>query len=199
MLKQEFLDNIWKYYLILEQDFINTFRYVGFSNDNSSTYSPEYIKQLLAIGSEVDVVCKQLCTIISPASKAEDINDYRNILKNTDLLDIKAICTEDNSELNSWISWKDDKNPQWWKDYNTLKHHRVENNNYKLGNLENVKNALSGLYILCRFLFSKIDRTEPQPHSSLFRIDGWNVYVYKGNGFYQVLRTNGNISMDFIK
>jgi hypothetical protein len=51
----------WQHFLALEADFTSTARYVEFSVSNFSTFSIEYAKLLLAIGSEVDVLCKVIC------------------------------------------------------------------------------------------------------------------------------------------
>ena len=51
----------WQHFLALEADFAATSRYVEFAEPNFKTYSTEFTKLLLAIGSEVDVLCKIIC------------------------------------------------------------------------------------------------------------------------------------------
>ena len=51
----------WQHFLALEADFAATSRYVEFSKENFGTYSVEYAKLLLAICSDVDVLCKVIC------------------------------------------------------------------------------------------------------------------------------------------
>lgn len=60
MNRKEFLINYWQYYKVLEDDFINVTKYIKLSEDNYSTYSDEFVKQLQAIGSEFDVICKEI-------------------------------------------------------------------------------------------------------------------------------------------
>ena len=64
MTQEEFISKVWGYYIILENDFINTFQYVEPVDDNNLTYSKEYSKLLLSICSEVDILCKELCKLI---------------------------------------------------------------------------------------------------------------------------------------
>lgn len=75
MNRNEFCKHHWEYYLVLENDFLITERFVSFDlgenyiydgNDhevagNSMTFSNEYIKQYQAICSEVDVILKSIC------------------------------------------------------------------------------------------------------------------------------------------
>ena len=70
----------WNYFLALENDLENISRYIEFSEDNFKTYSIELAHLLLAASSEVDVVCKQICEILSPATKAKNIGAYRKII-----------------------------------------------------------------------------------------------------------------------
>lgn len=59
----------WQHFLALEADFAVTSRYVEFSQQNFATFSIEYAKLLLAIGSEVDVLCKIICEKLDNAAK----------------------------------------------------------------------------------------------------------------------------------
>ena len=77
---EKYNSTVWTYYLQLEADFYKTLNYVEFSQDNFSTYSKEYAKQLLSICSEIDVVCKLLCHEINPSAPTKDINDYANVI-----------------------------------------------------------------------------------------------------------------------
>lgn len=62
----------WNYYNLLEQDFINTLRYVTLDYDNFDCFSNEYIKLLELICLEVENILKCLC-----GKKSQNIKDYR--------------------------------------------------------------------------------------------------------------------------
>ncbi|MBD9336759.1 MAG: hypothetical protein EGP69_02235 [[Ruminococcus] faecis] len=78
MTVQEYNVRIWPFYLRLEEEFLNSLNYVEFSKDNFKTYSIEYEKQILSIGSEVDILCKE----VAPDSSPNQIQEYREILYN---------------------------------------------------------------------------------------------------------------------
>jgi len=71
-------DLVWQYFVALEADFATCTRFVEVAPDNFATYSVEFAKILLAAGSEVDVVCRALCSRIG--AQADNINDYREAL-----------------------------------------------------------------------------------------------------------------------
>src|SRR5688572_15307540 len=70
----------WQHFLALEADFASTARYVEFSLSNFRTFSIEYAKLLLAIGSEVNVLCKVMCERIDSSVNRENIDDYRTCI-----------------------------------------------------------------------------------------------------------------------
>lgn len=51
----------WNYFLALEQDLLRSTEFVEPSETNFSSYSNWFAKLLLLVGSEVDVVAKQIC------------------------------------------------------------------------------------------------------------------------------------------
>lgn len=150
----EFESNYLNHYLALEDDFIKTIRYVSVSKDNYRTYSIEYLKQLLSIGSEIDVMKKLLAHLYA----GRDVND-QDIVKtilNADnsIQKIEVLLKPNNEILKPWDYVKE---PDWWTAYNEIKHNRQDsaikmNNNekkyYQFANLENTINALAGLLTL---------------------------------------------------
>ena len=46
--------NYWRYYLLLEDKFLQTLHYVELTEDNFFTYSIEYAYLIQSIGSELD-------------------------------------------------------------------------------------------------------------------------------------------------
>jgi len=67
----------WNFFISLEKDLENISRYIEFSESNRLTYSIELSRILFAASSEVDVIAKQLCKLINPMSKAQNIKNYR--------------------------------------------------------------------------------------------------------------------------
>jgi len=143
----------WRHFLALEADFAATSRYVEFSQDNFKTYSIEFVKLLLAIGSEVDVVAKDVCKALDPAGTYGNINQYRDCIsvRNT-IFNEKVLAPDYGLEFQPWKAWHGDKNPSWWKAYNDVKHERSVN--YRDANFENCANAVSGLFAMVLYCYA---------------------------------------------
>ena len=201
MTVQEYNVRIWPFYLRLEEEFLNSLNYVEFSKDNFKTYSIEYEKQILSIGSEVDILCKLLCKEVAPDSSPNQIQEYREILYDYyENIGIEQVtCLIDGRTYSPIKSWTKKNSPIWWKAYNKVKHARMEKQNYKRGNLGNVFYALASLYVFNRYYCKAISMErglkEPTLKSQLFSMVGWEVRSPVGNGFMASLRPNGNIGL----
>lgn len=150
----------WNYFVALEQDLAELSRYVEFSNDNFKTYSIELAHLLLAAASEVDVVLKLICSLKNPAKNHENINDYKNSIKQhlPYLLDRNCYIHRFGLTFEPWIDWNGDKNPIWWRSYNNVKHER--NIHFKDANLENTLNAMAGLSLAIVYYYQEIFNQE---------------------------------------
>ena len=200
MTLQEYNSNIWSFYLRLENDFINALNYVHFESDNFSTYSIEFERLLLSIGSEVDVLCKLLCKEIDSEQSPSKIFEYAPILSSIEnFTSTKIRFVRTGLEVSPFSTLTPHASPSWWRAYNKVKHNRTENENYKQGNLENVFTALAALYMLNRYYCKQIAcsalNNEPTPKSELFNVVGWQVSIPMGNGFFHVLRTDGSMGI----
>ena len=204
MTKEEFLSRVWGYYIMLENNFMDTFVYVEPVTENNDTFSKEYGNLLLSIGSEIDVVCKELCKIIENKTAGDvsryNVVDYKNVISGDgNFMNESCVYLINCEVLQPWLEWNTVDRPSWWKNYNSLKHDRLNSDNYKLGNYSNVKDALSALYIITRILYKKMFSFEPIPKSNLFQMKDWTTYNKVGNGFYHVLSSNGGMSLVHFK
>ena len=192
MTNQDFLQTYWHQYLLLEDDFIKTINFVELSPDNYSTYSSQYLKLLLAIGSEIDVTLQAYCRQFDPTYNNGSINDHMDNIKKYELnnpqkvesLDSQKVITYNAIQLSPWEEWYTKcSSPTWWKIYNKVKHDRVgihefygiKQASYKFANLENVLNALSALYqVMLNFYRSIISSSKhakvPLRGSRLFKL-----------------------------
>ena len=137
----------WQHFLTLEADFAATSRYVEFAQQNFGAFSIEYVKLLLAIGSEVDVLCKLICEKVDSAAKAGNIDDYRTcITPHCQITTEEVLVRRYNLACKPWDSWAHGKNPAWWRSYNNVKHQR--DIYYHEANLENCVHAISGLFVI---------------------------------------------------
>ncbi len=197
---QEYNTQVWSFYLCLEKDFIETLNYVQFEDDNLKTYSIEFERLLLAICSEVDVLCKLLCKEYEPLKTPSKILEYAEILCSYYEFSSCEVCFERNGEIfKPFDGLTTEDTPSWWKAYNKVKHKRTDGNNYKEGNLENVYKSLAALYALnrcyCKNIAVSSIFNEPSPKSQLFNMVGWPSSISLGNGFAYVLRPDGGMGL----
>lgn len=152
----------WSYYMSLEDDLIETSRYVEICEENFATYSTQFTRLLLAAASEVDVVAKQLCRQIDPTGTHGNINDYRNVIvpKFPAIPAMQLGIQWNPVRVKPWESWgaPTPSNPDWWRAYNDVKHER--NANFKSASLRNALAAIAGLHCLVRHL--EEDKGQPQ-------------------------------------
>lgn len=135
----------WNYFLALEQDLGTLSRFVELSAANFAAYSIEIAHLLLAASSEVDVVLRQLCSRLSPGAPAANIDGYRRIITVSEPAFAKLVVSlpRFGLDLTPWDNWQHDRNPDWWSDYNKVKHARGEH--FAKANVKNVLNAMGGL------------------------------------------------------
>lgn len=160
----------WHYFLSLEADFVETLNYVELDPINSQTFSNEYLKLLLLLGSEIDVTAKMICKSVDPAAKRANIDNYRDIITTRfpKLCAYEVGIERDGSASKPWATWdaSPKTNPIWWSSYNDVKHER--NVNFKDANQENVLGALSGLLVLLIYHYHLYDpRIHIQPYPNL--------------------------------
>lgn len=172
-------DIFWNYFLALESDLLSVSRYIEFCEDNKDTYSIELAKLILASGSEVDVVLKELCNIVHPNSGSRKINQYYDVLSSDrpDLLDCinKEWVYLDRFSLKfqPWINWKMNGNyqcsPNWWTSNNHVKHRRFEN--FDEASLYNTINSLSALLVILYYFhtekFKIANQGQPLEHDTI--------------------------------
>lgn len=148
----------WKYYLSLEEDLKKTDQYVEHCYENRIAFSNEFAKLILLACSEIDVICKLMCKIYNPESNPGNICEYAKIiLVNSTVVNNEKIYLAD-FEICPWQNWNLEpySSPDWWKDYQDIKHNRSEH--FRKANLENAISSMAGLYVLLYGISIKSDR-----------------------------------------
>ncbi len=151
----------WNYFVALERDMELLSRYVEFCEDNFSVYSVELAHLLFAAASEVDVVCKLICEQVSPRERRENINDYKAVLLQAfpDLPYTEVFVPRYGLSYCPWHNWENDRNPDWWRSYNNVKHERDAH--FNQATLKNALNALGALLVLTVHYYSRKLALEP--------------------------------------
>ena len=193
--RKEFICYYWKYYCILEEDFVELIKYVDLRESNYNTTSNVIIKQLQSICAEFEIICKEISNIDMNDKRANIREYYNGIIENTMemLPELKINKIQDlhinirqtkNMVIFPFKDWNEENpwNLFWWKNYNNIKHCRTIH--YESGNFESVLNALGALYFLERLLVRKVyyktkEMDIPDSQSSIFYIENlglkWNL------------------------
>jgi len=136
----------WNYFLAIEDDLINTSRYVEIVLDNKKTFSVEYTKIILSAASEVDVLLKQIYLSLGYKKKNPNFKDYCNVVKEKlkSLIKEQLYLEQYGLALDPFTEWENNEQPSWHVAYNNLKHNRTLY--YKDANLENALLSVGALY-----------------------------------------------------
>jgi hypothetical protein len=174
----------WNYFLALERDMELVSRYIEFAEPNFTVYSIELAHLLFAAGSEVDVVAKLVCAQVAPGHPTENIDDYSAALLPAlpNLPTTTVFVPRYGLSFNPWENWANNRNPDWWRAYNKVKHER--DTHFSKATLQNALNALGALLIFSFHYYSrklsadaasvlapKETTLRLTPQSSLFRLD----------------------------
>jgi hypothetical protein len=155
----------WYYFLSIERDFIKTIDFVEIHPQNENTYSNEYAKLLLLIGSEVDVVAKMLCEQAAPGRLRRNIIDYKNALTKTfaGFYEVEIDAPRYELKIEPWESWAmpGAVSPSWWQAYNSVKHNR--STAFSLASQKNTLHALCGLLAMLLYLYRSEGNLQPYP------------------------------------
>lgn len=146
----------WNYLLAIENDLYRLSRFIEFDERNFECFSIEISRILLTSAAEVDVVCKQICKKLNPASSAEDIHQYREEIKpvHPKIPDFKVLIPRHGLTLTPWDNWNEERGvPLWWTAYNKIKHHR--DSEYHRANLRNALNSVAGLFVMVLYLYKE--------------------------------------------
>lgn len=162
----------WRYFLSLERDLIETANFVEPSPANALAFSFVFVKLILLVGSEVDVVAKMLCSDINPTAASKNIVDYRTMLtaEFPGIQKIEITVPRYGMTLRPWATWEPSiaKSPIWWTAYNDVKHERHAN--LPAANQDNVFHAFSGLLAMLLYLYRRRKDFDPAPE--LFYFEG---------------------------
>ena len=148
----------WDYFLLLEEDLAEAFKYIELDERNDGAYGSKLAKLFLSVCSEVDVALKDLVALRDynndMLEKKSNIDDYRVFVQRefADEFRCSSVTFARSGYIvrpwGEWWNGRDDSNinPSWWKSYNQVKHHRSES--YHEANLKNVASAFAALFVV---------------------------------------------------
>ncbi len=154
--------SIWDEYTYLEQEFMNSLRYLPAVPAHYNVWSVHFADLLIRIGSVFDSFLKRtlFCSFldentvaIASREKYEDnkitIKDYYDIFESYYKLSSKTVFNLIASEpIVPFSEWGNNeyKPLEWWKAYTKLKHDRFVNK--EVATLESTQNALGSLFLM---------------------------------------------------
>ena len=166
---QEIEHSYWRYYIELEQEMLQTRRFVDFGKENFKSYSLEFLKLYQAVCGEIDSFLKLLAKELNSAFDLKKSNIQKCWYEVQDWyqsIPIKTVSFCKEYDLEPWSgyivtrAYSSDMRlhysgtaPIWWKSYTDIKHARAVMGddgkpNFIKANLQNVSNAFAALYIL---------------------------------------------------
>lgn len=188
MNRKEFEKNCWNVYLAIENDFLSEEKFIAIDKKNYKAFSNEFTKQLLTICGELDVQLKFLCKHINKNSTSDKIKKYaEELLANFPEINEFTIISKQNHliEIQPWKDWTISVSPNWWQDYQKVKHNRLDYDsdlniyNYEKANLQNTFYALAALFAIEMLIYKKLSDDEheelviPTRSSSIFTFKDW--------------------------
>lgn len=138
----------WRYFLMLEAEFEESLRYVEPAPENASTFSLEFMRQLLSICAQFEVIVRLWGTERAPSVKATNIHGFREALfeREPGLASAEATLMTINERILPFSEWTADQSPAWWTAYNKVKHDPTTG--LTGATLANVRDALAGLALV---------------------------------------------------
>lgn len=128
---KDFIRNYWDYYRQLEDELLETRRYVNFSKDNFATYSIEFLKLYQAVCSEIDVIGKSLASICDetfcPDDKKNNIYKWWYAIQNMTVID-KDLYASENVRLSAYVcTFLDSFELKPWDNFQIEKYYATNN------------------------------------------------------------------------
>lgn len=147
----------WQFFIAIEEDLARTSRFVEFSEDNYNVHSIEFTRILLSSSSEVDVVAKEFCRHLSPASSCGNIGDYKAVILNRypRFAEIELHISRFNLSRRPWDNWRHNSKLSWWDAYNNVKHERSEH--YRQATLSTTLDSVAALFSLLLYYYRELE------------------------------------------
>jgi hypothetical protein len=167
----------WHYFLAIEDDLLRLSRFIEFSKKNSSTFSLENARILMAATQETDVLLKQICEKWCPKpNKKMYYNEeyYRlNLASVPEMhklpsLEVKFLLGDISSHPYSSWGLSPRSTPIWWNANNSIKHERHKH--YEKASLSCVLDAVAGLFIASIYFYF-LPRNRGEFNPALFPTD----------------------------
>lgn len=187
------MQNLWNYFLSLEQDLSNTSRYVE-PQGQENVYSFEFAKLIILASTEAEATFKALCKVLD-GNEYGLIGKYKEIILTNypQITEAEVFISRLNKAIKPFEEWKNGQ-LSWWNDYNIVKHSREIH--FQKATYNNAVFALAGLYILILYLSKLTQIAIDDSKSEYFSSNYTSVYLTAKSetplpGFDRDMNTSG--------
>ena len=192
--RKELMNKHWKYYLMLENKFLNILNYVELTADNYNTYSNEFAAFLQIVGAELDVFFKRYCGYNLDDTR-KNVAQYADSILTSypDIRNQEISIIEKDMVIKPFEGWDKSRAKQslfWWEAFDNVKHNRVDK--FSDASLKNCLYSLSALFLLEMKYLSNITNNKkeadiPVGESKLFNLIGWKFRYLSMEGAFAVM------------
>lgn len=185
----------WNYFIAIEEDLKNLFRYIEPVTNNFKTYSIETAKILMTATQEVDVLLRAIGK--EYGKTLETIDEHYNLMKreHKQIFDVTVTLRNHSIRLKPFKNWKEIEikgrktkvTPAWWQANNDIKHNR--DTSFHMAKLINTINAVGALLLLNIYYhtLNEENRFWPEDDTVLFALPR-EMYATGGNVLKRCLR-----------
>ncbi len=167
----------WEVFMTVEDDLKNISRYVDICEDNYKTYSIELASLIIRSCTEIEKLAKRISGVDGRVPILKFVPPIQTMY-----LEFANFATNFPFWGLSFTPWetlqRKDTVPQWWKQYNTIKHDKTQAR--QAGNLETALNAVAGLYVVTLYyeLFLREESSAGQQCIEFKHINDHPKYIF---------------------
>ena len=213
--KDYFEKKFWFFYMDIEEEFLDISKIIPIDSVNSETFSFKYMKLLMVICSEINLILTNFMDFKEFEYEKKNIIWYEKFISTffPNFKSSSVTCYKSyhnyNEIITPFLDWDNNNSPLWWSINNKVKHNRDELDEekgiekFKSANQLIVLNALAGLFILEMYFYNEIVKDNPDvslkvplPQSEIFHLNNWGEYYRKIIANKHFLESkNGNLVM----
>jgi hypothetical protein len=142
---------LWRSFLALEKNLLDTFYYVELSEKNNDVFSLAYRSIILQSCSDIESLLKTILGYSQDEKLSMDTYRQDSISKELGFEKVLVQIPLNNAALTPWEKWGTNKSPEFWHAYIEIKHQ----GHISKATLKNAIEALAGLFVLLIKYYSK--------------------------------------------
>lgn len=184
-------EELIRYFQILQNEVKEIFKYIEPNQNNFKVYSLKIYQILVDICIEIENNMKQILVANGYEEKQMNMKDDYfaiNELLHLDEYYVKLLIKNKEYELQPFKAWNSSSYTplSWYQAYNNVKHNRSEK--YEQANLENLLNAIAGLYVLLYSQFYEFANCIAFDNTVISFADDGNMYITNTDNIFIIAK-----------